>query len=72
MCGQKMLWGVCSMGLFFDNVFIQFLKLGDVEGAIALLLKKYPHLKNERDRQARYLALYSARLDYITATVSRH
>jgi hypothetical protein len=60
------------MGLFFDNVFTQLLKLGDVEGAIALLLKKYPHLKNERDRQARYLALYSARLDYIGVTNVGH
>ena len=50
------------MGLYFDVEFTQLLKIGDTEGAIALLLKKYPHLKNERGRQARYIELYSARL----------
>ena len=60
------------MGLFFDRRFIDLLKIGDVEGAIALLTKKYPHLKKDESRQSRYVALYSARLDYITATPSRH
>jgi hypothetical protein len=50
------------MGLFFDNVFIQFLKSGDIEAAIALLIKKYPHLKKNKGQQARYIELYSARL----------
>lgn len=50
------------MGLLFDVEFTQLLKIGDTDGAIALLIKKYPHLKNERDRQARYIALYSARV----------
>ena len=50
------------MGLRFDNVFTQLLRSGDIEGAIALLIKKYPHLKNDKDQQARYIALYSARL----------
>jgi hypothetical protein len=58
------------MGLFFDRIFTQFLKSGDIEGAIALLLKKYPHLKKDEERQARYIRLYTARLDYINATVS--
>jgi hypothetical protein len=58
------------MGLYFDRIFSQFLKLGDVESAIALLTKKYPHLKKDEERQARYVKLYSARLDYINATVS--
>jgi hypothetical protein len=60
------------VGLFFDNVFIQLLRIGDVEGAIALLLKKYPHLKNDKDQQARYIRLYSARLSYIGATNVGH
>jgi hypothetical protein len=60
------------VGLGFDNVFIQLLKFGDIEGAIALLLKKYPHLKNDKDQQARYVALYSARLRYIGATNVGH
>lgn len=51
------------MGLYFDRIFSQFLKLGDMDSAIALLLKKYPHLKNEKDQQARYIKLYSARLN---------
>jgi hypothetical protein len=50
------------MGLFFDNVFTQLLRTGDIEGAIALLIKKYPHLKKDQGRQARYIRLYSARL----------
>lgn len=50
------------MGLYFDVEFTQLLKIGDIEGAIALLTQKYPHLKNERDRQARYIKLYSARV----------
>jgi hypothetical protein len=58
------------MGLYFDRIFSQFLQLGDVESAIALLTKKYPHLKKDEERQARYVKLYSARLDYINATVS--
>ncbi len=60
------------MGLFFDRIFSQFLKSGDVEGAIALLTQKYPHLKKDEARQARYIGLYSRRLDYIGATPSRH
>jgi hypothetical protein len=50
------------MGLRFDNVFTQLLKIGDIEGAIALLTKKYPHLKKDQVRQSRYIGLYSARL----------
>lgn len=60
------------MGLFFDRRFIDLLRIGDVESAIALLTKKYPHLKNEKDRQARYVKLYSARLDCINATNVGH
>jgi hypothetical protein len=60
--------GGVVMGLFFDNVFIQLLKFGDIEGAIALLLKKYPHLKKDEERQARYVGLYSARLARTAAT----
>jgi hypothetical protein len=60
------------VGLLFDVCFTQLLRIGDIEGAIALLTKKYPHLKKDEDRQARYVALYSARLDCIGATVSRH
>jgi hypothetical protein len=60
------------MGLFFDRRFIDLLKIGDIEAAIALLTKKYPHLKKDEERQARYVALYSARLDYIGVTTSRH
>jgi hypothetical protein len=67
-----MLWGGREMGLYFDRIFSQFLKIGDIEAAIALLTKKYPHLKKDESRQARYLALYSARLDYITATNLGH
>ena len=54
--------GGVVVGLFFDDEFTQLLRTGDIEGAIALLIKKYPHLKNERDRQARYIRLYSARV----------
>ncbi len=50
------------MGLFFDRRFIDLLKIGDIEAAIALLTKKYPHLKKDELRQARYIRLYSARL----------
>jgi hypothetical protein len=50
------------MGLNFDAVFTQLLRIGDIEGAIALLTKKYPHLKKNKDQQARYIELYSARL----------
>ena len=50
------------MGLRFDTDFTQLLKIGDIEGAIALLIKKYPHLKNDKEQQARYTKLYSARL----------
>jgi len=50
------------MGLYFDVEFTQLLKIGDIEGAIALLTKKYPHLKNNKGQQARYIRLYSARL----------
>ncbi len=64
--------GGVVVGLYFDRIFSQFLKLGDVESAIALLTKKYPHLKKDEDRQARYLALYTARLSYITATNVGH
>ncbi len=60
------------MGLFFDRRFIDLLKIGDVESAIALLTKKYPHLKKDEERQARYIRLYSARLSYINATNSGH
>ncbi len=56
------------MGLYFDANFTQFLKLGDVEGAIALLTQKYPHLKKDEERQSRYVALYSARLARTAAT----
>jgi len=60
------------MGLYFDANFTQFLKLGDVEGAIALLTKKYPHLKKDESRQALYIEKYSARLDYINVTNVGH
>jgi hypothetical protein len=60
------------MGLCFDVCFTELLRSGDIEAAIALLTKKYPHLKKDEARQARYVALYSARLDCIGATVSRH
>ncbi len=42
----------------FDQRFIRLLEVGDLEGAIALLLKKYPHLKNDKDRQDLYITRY--------------
>lgn len=47
------------MGLFFDRRFIALLKIGDIEGAIALLTKKYPHLKKDEERQRLYIEKYS-------------
>lgn len=47
------------MGLFFDRRFVGLLRIGDIEGAIALLTKKYPHLKNDEDRQRLYINKYS-------------
>ena len=46
------------MGMYFDQQFIRLLASGDLEGAIALLLKKYPHLKNDKDRQRLYVQRY--------------
>jgi hypothetical protein len=60
------------VGLFFDRRFIDLLRIGDIEGAIALLLKKYPHLKNDKDQQARYIGLYSARLCKTVSTNVGH
>lgn len=52
------------MGKFFDQHFIRLLESGDTEGAIALLIKKYPHLKSDKDRQRLYIQRYrSAYLD---------
>jgi hypothetical protein len=42
----------------FDYQFSQFLRLGDVAAAKALLLKKYPHLKTDSDRIALYVVMY--------------
>ena len=47
------------MGLFFDRRFIGLLRSGDMEAAIALLTKKYPHLKNDGERQRLYIQKYS-------------
>ena len=41
------------MGLYFDAYFTRLVRIGDIEGAIALLIKKYPHLKNDKDQQTR-------------------
>ncbi len=49
------------MGLYFDVDFAQLLRIGDIDGAIALLTKKYPHLKKDQVRQSRYIEIYSAR-----------
>jgi hypothetical protein len=42
----------------FDYQFTQFLRLGDIAAAQALLIKKYPHLKTDSDRIAEYIRLY--------------
>lgn len=56
------------MGKYFDQHFLRFLEGGDTEGAIALLLKKYPHLKADKDRQRLYIQRYrSAYLDNLMA-----
>lgn len=48
------------MGKYFDQHFIRFLECGDIEGAIALLTKQYPHLKNDKERQALYVNKYKS------------
>ena len=47
------------MGLFFDRQFAGLLRSGDIEAAIVLLTKKYPHLKKDKDRQRLYIQKYS-------------
>lgn len=42
----------------FDHQFSQFLRLGDIAAAKALLLKKYPHLKTDSDRITLYIVMY--------------
>ena len=57
------------MGKYFDQHFISYLEIGDMEGAIALLIKQYPHLRNDKDRQALYINKYKAcYLDNLTTT----
>ncbi|MFM6844661.1 MAG: hypothetical protein ACKPKQ_17240, partial [Dolichospermum sp.] len=46
------------MGKYFDQCFIRLLESGDIQGARALLIKQYPHLKNDGDRIAKYIRLY--------------
>ncbi|MFM6255604.1 MAG: hypothetical protein ACKPEQ_41810, partial [Dolichospermum sp.] len=46
------------MGKYFDQCFIRLLESGDIQGARALLIKQYPHLKNDSDRIAKYIRLY--------------
>jgi hypothetical protein len=42
----------------FDRHFIYLLKIGDIAAAKALLLEKYPHLKEDSDRIAMYILRY--------------
>ncbi|MFM5957263.1 MAG: hypothetical protein ACKOQ2_08875 [Dolichospermum sp.] len=42
----------------FDQQFTQLLRLGDIAAAKNLLIKKYPHLKQDSDRVAEYIRLY--------------
>lgn len=46
------------MGKYFDQQFIRLLETGDLEGAIALLIRKYPHLKKDKNRQDLYITRY--------------
>ncbi|MFM6078528.1 MAG: hypothetical protein ACKPCI_08410 [Dolichospermum sp.] len=46
------------MGKYFDQCFTRLLESGDIQGARALLIKQYPHLKNDGDRVAKYIRLY--------------
>jgi hypothetical protein len=42
----------------FDRHFIYLLKIGDIAAAQTLLIKKYPHLKEDSDRIAMYILRY--------------
>ncbi|MFM6919297.1 MAG: hypothetical protein ACKPKT_17320 [Dolichospermum sp.] len=42
----------------FDQQFTQLLRLGDIAAAKNLLIKKYPHLKQDSDRISKYVRLY--------------
>lgn len=42
----------------FDYQFIEFLGRGDITSAKALLIKKYPHLREDSDRIAEYIRCY--------------
>ncbi len=44
----------------FDYQFVQLLRLGDVAAAKALLIKKYPHLRQDSDRIALYIESYQS------------
>lgn len=52
------------MSLGFDDQFIGFLKAANLEAAIALLTKKYPHLRNNPKRQDFYIERYNALILY--------
>jgi hypothetical protein len=45
----------------FDRHFIYLLKIGDIAAAQTLLIKKYPHLKEDSDRIAMYIRRYQFR-----------
>ncbi|MFM6671554.1 MAG: hypothetical protein ACKPJO_15735 [Dolichospermum sp.] len=46
------------MGKYFDQCFIRLLRSGDIAAAKNLLIKQYPHLKNDSDRIEKYIRLY--------------
>ncbi|MFM6220477.1 MAG: hypothetical protein ACKPCK_13560 [Dolichospermum sp.] len=46
------------MGKYFDQCFIKLLESGDIAAAKNLLVQKYPHLKQDSDRIAKYIRLY--------------
>lgn len=52
------------MSLGFDDQFTDLLKAANLEGAIALLIKKYPHLRNNSKRQDFYIERYNALIIY--------
>jgi hypothetical protein len=51
---------ICLLGGYmgFDYQFTQLLRLGDIAAAKNLLIKKYPHLRQDSDRTALYIRLY--------------
>ncbi|MFM6532211.1 MAG: hypothetical protein ACKPIB_28670 [Dolichospermum sp.] len=47
-----------GVAMNFDQQFTQLLRRGDIAAAKNLLIKQYPHLKNDSDRIAKYIRLY--------------